>query len=95
MAECCLCNVVLEIAAEDGIEFSVADNQDTAVMEIGNPLIIRDPDPPYEGPYTVTPSAQRKTLVTRGYAMTGNVIIEPIPQNYGLVTYNGSIITIS
>ena len=95
MAECCLCNVVLEIAAEDGIEFSVADNQDTAVLELGNPLIIRDPDPPYEGPYTVTPSASQQTLVTRGYAMTGNVVIEPIPQNYGLVTYNGSIITIS
>lgn len=95
MAECCLCNVVLEIAAEDGIEFSIADNQDTAVLRIGNPLIIRDPDPPYEGPYTVTPSASRQTLATRGYAMTGNVVIEPIPQNYGLVSYNGSIITIS
>lgn len=95
MAECCLCNVVLEIAAEDGIEFSIGDSQAAAVLEIGNPLIIRDPDPPYEGPYTVTPSAQRQTLVTRGYAMTGNVIIEPIPQNYGLVTYNGRILTIS
>lgn len=95
MAECCLCNVVLEIAAEDGIDFSVADSQAAAVLEIGNPLIIRDPDPPYEGPYTVTPSASRQTLFTRGYAMTGNVVIEPIPQNYGLVTYNGRILTIS
>ena len=95
MAECCLCNVVLEIEAEGGIEFSIDDSQDEVVLEPGNAIIIRDPDPPYEGPYTVTPSASRQTLVTRGYAMTGNVVIEPIPQNYGLVSYNGSIITIS
>ena len=95
MAECCLCNVVLEIEAEDGIEFSADDNQDAAVLTLGNALIVRDPDLPYEGPYTVTPTQSRQTLATSGYAMTGNVIIEPIPQNYGLVTYNGSIITIS
>lgn len=95
MAECCLCNVVLEIEAEGGIDFSVDDSQDEVILEPGNAIIIRDPDLPYEGPYTVTPSRQTQTLSTRGFAMTEDVVVEPIPQNYGLVTYNGRILTIS
>ena len=95
MAECCLCNVVLEIEAEDGIEFSTAETQAAAVLQLGDALIIRSPELPYAGPYTVTPSRQTQTLSTRGFAMTEDVVVEPIPQNYGLVTYNGRILTIS
>ena len=49
----------------------------------------------YNGDYTVTPSAQTQTLLTAEMIMTDNVIINPIPQNYGLITWNGSRITVS
>ena len=49
----------------------------------------------YKGDYTVTPSSQTQTLLTAEMIMTDNVIINPIPKNYGLITWNGSRITVS
>ena len=51
--------------------------------------------PEYEGSYEVTPSAEEQTLNTDHLYMVHNITINPIPSNYGLVTYNGSIITVS
>ena len=53
------------------------------------------PPQPYEGDYVVTPTQSTQTLSTAGMKMTGNVTINPIPNNYGLITWNGSIITVS
>ena len=53
------------------------------------------PPQPYEGAYTVTPSGSTQTLSTAGMKMTGNVVVNPIPSNYGLITWNGSTITVS
>jgi len=51
--------------------------------------------PSFEGPYEVTPSAEGQTLSTEFLYMTGDITINPIPNNYGLITYNGSTITVS
>lgn len=50
---------------------------------------------PYSRQYIVTPSSEEQTLETEGLMMTHNVIINPIPSNYGLITWNGSYITVS
>ena len=52
------------------------------------------PDP-YTGEYTITPSAETQTLSTEGLMMTSNVTVNPIPSNYGLITWNGSTLTVS
>ena len=49
----------------------------------------------YTGSYSVTPSEQTQTLSTAGLVMTNNVTINPIPSNYGLITWNGSVLTVS
>lgn len=51
--------------------------------------------PTYEGEYTVTPGAQEQTLNTDHLYLMDNITINPIPNNYGLITYDGSIITVS
>lgn len=53
------------------------------------------PLPRYEGAYEVTPSAEVQTLATEGLVMDGNVRVNPIPSNYGLITWNGSTLTVS
>ena len=50
---------------------------------------------PYTGEYTITPSAEAQTLLTKDLRMTGNLTIEPIPQNYGLITWDGSTLMVS
>lgn len=49
----------------------------------------------YEGPYEATPSRETQTLGTENLMMSRNVTINPIPSNYGLITYNGAILTVS
>lgn len=49
----------------------------------------------YEGAYSVVPSAQEQVLHTKDFLMMDNVTIAPIPQNYGLITWNGIYLTIS
>lgn len=49
----------------------------------------------YEGDYVVTPSNEAQILNTNHLRMTQNVTINPIPSNYGLITWNGSKLTIS
>lgn len=53
------------------------------------------PQHEYPGPYEVTPSSELQELNTVNQQMTQNVVINPIPNNYGLITYDGSIITVS
>lgn len=57
--------------------------------------IYEDERPAYSGPYTVAPGAETQTLETNGKRMTDNVVVGAIPSNYGLVTWNGSVLTIS
>lgn len=49
----------------------------------------------YPGPVEITPSAEKQVLQTGGYRMTEDMVINPIPNNYGLITWNGSTITVS
>lgn len=50
---------------------------------------------PYTGDYTVTPSAETQTLLTKNKRMTDHIVINPIPSNYGLITWNGATLTVS
>lgn len=51
--------------------------------------------PAYHGDYTVTPSRVQQTLPTAGMVLDRNVTVEPIPSNYGLITWDGSTLTVS
>ena len=51
--------------------------------------------PTYDGPVTFTPSAEAQTVATQRTVLLENIIINPIPNNYGLITYNGRNITVS
>lgn len=55
------------------------------------PIEIRD----YEGPYRVVPSDHVQTLNTRKLLMHDDVTIEKIPSCYGLISWDGSTLTVS
>ncbi len=66
---------------------------DSIVAKIGIPESVSGM--PYEGDYTVTPTDKEITLATSGYTMIDNLTINPIPSNYGLITWDGSTLTVS
>lgn len=49
----------------------------------------------YSGPYQVTPTQEQQVLSISGRQATEDIIIDPIPSNYGLITWNGSVLTVS
>ena len=49
----------------------------------------------YRGPYEITPTSEAQVMATGGHTMTADLIIDPIPSNYGLITWNGSTLTVS
>ena len=51
--------------------------------------------PAYEGGYSFTPSDETQVAEVKEKWLTENITIEPIPSNYGLITYNGISITVS
>ena len=51
--------------------------------------------PTYSGEYIVTPAAETQTLSTAGYKLIDNITINSIPSNYGLITWDGSVLTVS
>ena len=50
---------------------------------------------PYDGEYTISPSNETQVLATKNLRMTDDLTINPIPQNYGLITWDGTTITVS
>ena len=49
----------------------------------------------YSGPCEATPTTSTQTLQTSGLLVPDNITINPIPSNYGLITWNGSTLTVS
>lgn len=51
--------------------------------------------PRYDGPYNVTPAGEAQVLATSGKLMTEDITVGAIPSNYGLITWDGSCLTVS
>ena len=49
----------------------------------------------YHGTYEVTPTQTAQVLPTDGLLAVADIVINPIPSNYGLITYNGTSIRVS
>ena len=59
--------------------------------QITRDFVDRDP---YTGAYEVTPSGETQTLETKNKRMTDNVTINPIPNNYGRIAWNGTTLIV-
>ena len=49
----------------------------------------------YHGTVDVTATTSVQILETQGKLLADNIIVEPSPNNYGLITWNGSTLTVS
>ena len=83
----------IEIRGQRGGAIEIGGGDRHAEVDIhGSEKVI---PPKYDGPYEFTPTRETQTAHITGKMGKEDIIINPIPSNYGLVTYNGSIITIS
>ena len=49
----------------------------------------------YEGDSAITPSEDLQTLPTANRMLARNIVVAPIPKNYGRITYSGGGIIIT
>ncbi len=49
----------------------------------------------YDGDYSIAPTEQEQTVPIQGKTGRRNITVDPIPNNYGLITQIGSIIMVS
>lgn len=67
----------------------------TAALDVDIGTVLYRDRNPYEGAYEATPTRETQTFSTAGFSMLHDFTVNPIPSNYGLITYNGSTITVS
>ena len=80
-------DVTLSIAGVESIPLAVDVSEDLA-LSIGG-------ERHYSGPTDIVPDGYVHILPTAGRVATENIVIEPIPSNYGLVEWNGSFLRVS
>ena len=51
--------------------------------------------PHYHGQTTFTPTQQTQVAQTSGLIVDADIIINPIPSNYGRITWNGAVLTVT
>lgn len=85
VVEACLASLELE-ALENTIDIPISVEEVRTVYVYPNQ---------YEGETVIIPSPEEQVLDTAEKTVMEPIVIKPIPQNYGLITYNGSVITVS
>jgi hypothetical protein len=76
------------------IPMKVAVSRVNIPVGIGAAYIMQKYDT-YDGDYVFTPTQETQTVHTKEKVLLENIIINPIPNNYGLITWNGAIMTVS
>lgn len=51
--------------------------------------------PLYEGPYEFMPTDEAQTVEIENLMATENITINPIPSNYGHISWDGATLTVS
>ena len=61
----------------------------SADMVRTTPIILSNLIPAYDGPYEITPTEEAQILPTAGTRLENNIVVNPIPSNYGRIEWNG------
>lgn len=82
------------IRGPSGVGFSVGDPAGVG-LNLPGFAVVRQALPAYDGPVEVTPSNVPQVLNTNEKSVYADIVVNPIPPNYGLITWNGAVLTVS
>ena len=91
----CLCKVRLKVKDTGPTRLRINDTEPVRFTSDQYIKIRAGDYDAYAGPYEVTPRLYRQELETAQKLATENITINPIPNNYGLITWDGTAITVS
>ena len=76
------------------VSMSVSADNETIGMSVGAEYAVARPKL-YEGAYEFTPTSKTQTIAINDKMALQDITINPIPSNYGLITWNGSELVVS
>lgn len=85
------CPIKVSVKVNDYV--IVKQTEQTAGVRVSSPVIPLSI--PYTGEYEFTPSETEQIIRVSGTTPSQNIKINPIPNNYGLITWNGAYLFIS
>jgi len=85
--------IALIVDTDHGAALGIEDTELGLCTAVG--AYIYEDVPTYQGEYTVTPTQETQVLEMAGLKALENVTVNPIPSNYGLITWDGSVLTVS
>lgn len=86
--------IVLDVQIAEQYEADVSVDSVEAETD-GSIIINKIVADEFEGAYEYTPSSEAQTIPIAQKKAVRNITINPIPQNYGLITWNGAFLHIS
>lgn len=91
MSDCCCASLTV---SESGSAALHVSGTSALSLGVGGDMYAVGP-PIYGGEYTVTPSDSVQVIPIGGMMAASDVTVQPIPSNYGLITWDGSTLTVS
>lgn len=82
MSECCA--HILQVEEEKPLTFDVAEY-----------VAYIPQSAEYTGPYVIDPTQHVQTIPTAGKTPTRDIVVSPIPSNFGLITWTGQALMVS
>lgn len=88
-------DILITLDVDDGAEARLyVDETEDVDLSIGAEYISGRAQE-YEGPYEVTPSNATQVLQVADKQATQDIVVNPIPSYYGLITWDGSKLKVS
>lgn len=85
--------VKVDVVVDDCVTASVSE--DEIISASADVVVTHAQADYYDGEYAITPQAEEIVLGTKDKLMSEDVVIAPIPNNYGLITWDGATLTVS
>ncbi len=87
------------------VPLTVSDNQMVVPMSVSsdseqialgvNMVLVTGMPEHYDGAYEFTPGDSAQTISIKDKMADADIVIDPIPSNYGKISWNGSVLTVS
>lgn len=88
-------DILLDINNNQEYTLDISDENLSYVVDPDIEIVNSIEGEVYTGPTTIIPTQEKQTLNTTNNVLLTDIVIEAIPKNYGLITWNGSILTVS
>lgn len=85
--------LTLRVSDPDPIVLGLGEEQEAVLT--AEPAVYVSIADYYEGPYAVTPDRTTQTLPIDNKTALHDIVVNPIPSCYGLITWDGSTLTVS